>query len=263
MTMSPRLLALGCLLASSPALGASLPDLTVDVSGPGSVYVYDVSSYDVTVSNIGRKTASGITLTIALPATATSPTVHVMGDLGYVDSRCALSGTELECDLGSLKRGKSTTVSFDIELPQVAGPLTIAATVDSASNESDPYNNDDGEVADLLNDVVTVLDGHIGHNRHCTGTGLTSFFECTLYPSSISSHDIQFHAGGALSFVNPPATYSGTWSQPTPDSLVFDYYDGATHLASFEGYGVSADCFEGITTFPGSSWVAPYEVCLQ
>jgi len=26
---------------------------------------------------------------------------------------------------------------------------------------------------------------------------------------------------------------------------------------------VGGDCFEGLTTFPGSSYVSPYEVCLD
>jgi hypothetical protein len=101
------------------------------------------------------------------------------------------------------------------------------------------------------------------HNEHCTGTSLASFYECTLYPSSISSHDITLESDGTISFDGDPPDYTGAWSSSPDDQLSFTYsYDG-TVVAEFEGYGVSSSCFEGLTTFPGSSYVAPYEVCVQ
>jgi hypothetical protein len=38
---------------------------------------------------------------------------------------------------------------------------------------------------------------------------------------------------------------------------------GCNNLDSHrEGWGTAPMCFEGMTLFPNSSWVAPYEVCL-
>ena len=98
-------------------------------------------------------------------------------------------------------------------------------------------------------------------NMHCTGTGLAAFYECTLFPSSISSHPITFQSGNSIDL--GVAGYSGYWTQPTTDSLYFEYYYGTDTVAVFYGEGVSGSCFEGLTTFPGSGWVAPYEVCLD
>ena len=94
-------------------------------------------------------------------------------------------------------------------------------------------------------------------------SSLLAFFVSTpaLYPGSISTHDIEFLAGGVLAIVDQPA-YTGTWSQPTPQTLVFSYETGGNVVAQFEGRGSSPGCFEGITTFPGSAYMAPYEVCL-
>ncbi len=43
---------------------------------------------------------------------------------------------------------------------------------------------------------------------------------------------------------------------------MFEYtYDGAP-VANFEGWGVSTDCWEGLTDF-GSAYVSMYQVCVQ
>ncbi|MCB9737110.1 MAG: hypothetical protein H6745_31390 [Deltaproteobacteria bacterium] len=52
----------------------------------------------------------------------------------------------------------------------------------------------------------------------------------------------------------------GTWSQPTPDALVFSYTDPETTCSAFSGRR-RRDCFEGLTTFIPGPYVSPYEVC--
>ena len=71
-----------------------------------------------------------------------------------------------------------------------------------------------------------------------------------------------FHPGGAITIPIAGPDYAGTWRQPTPDSLVFQYTENGTPVANFVGYGVGGRCFEGVTTFPDSVYVSPYEVCL-
>ncbi len=98
---------------------------------------------------------------------------------------------------------------------------------------------------------------------HCTGgASLTSFFECELFPSSISSHETIFDAGGTITFIAAPAGYTGTWTHPpSQNRLQFDYADGTGVVATFDGRGVDAKCFEGKTVFRGSPYVSLYEVC--
>lgn len=255
------LLGASLLLLAAPALAAS--DIRVTIPAPAAQHVYDLTEYDVVVANIGNQSASSVVLTITLPATGTSPYVHVMGTLANVDSRCTKSGTKLTCNLGTLGKNKSAVVGFDIALPQASGPLSISAAATTTSNENSQANNSASDTPSLLNYEVSVSDGAQAHNRHCTGTGLTSFFECELYPSSLQSHDIMFHGDGTLSFVDAPEDgYSGVWWQDSPDSLSFTYLYGEEVVAEFHGYGTNPDCFEGITTFPGSAYNAPYEVCL-
>lgn len=258
--MSSLVLAAACFLVAVPALAAS--DVRVVIPAPAAQYVYDDTQYDIVVSNIGNQSASAVKLTVDLPATHTSPAKYVMGTLAGVDPRCVLSGTRLTCTLGTIGKSKSTTVSFAIALPEAAEVLSISAAASTSSSENSLANNSTANTPTLLNYSVAVLDGDLGHNTHCTGTSLTSFFECALFPSSLSSHDVVFHGDGTLSFIDAPPEYHGVWSQDSADALAFTYFEGDVPVAEFVGHGTSPGCFEGVTVFPDSNYVSPYEVCV-
>lgn len=260
--MSTRLLVvLATTLFAVPAFAAA--DLTASITAPASVAVDAAGRYQVTVRNIGNKTASNVAVAVTLPATHTSPTVYVLGDLGARDSRCTVSGTQLNCALGRLAKSRLTTVFFDIALPQSSAPLVFGAQASTTSSENSTSNNGASLTASVVYPALSVAAGAAAVNEHCTGTALTAFFECELFPSSISAHDTVFQAGGVLTFVGVAASYTGTWSQPSANSLIFTYFDGGLPVASFVGNAVDSDCFEGLTTFAGSTWVSPYSVCLQ
>jgi len=253
-------LAVTCVLAAGPALAAS--DVRVVIPAPAAVHVYDDTQVGIVVSNIGNQSAAAVQLTVTLPATHTSPTKYVMGTLANVDPRCTKSGTKLTCTLGTIGKNKSTTVSFAIALPQAAEVLSISAAATTSSSENSLANNSASVTPSLINYSVAVQDGDLGHNSHCTGQGLTSYFECELFPSSLSAHDVVFHGDGTLTFVDAPPEYTGVWSQDSGDSLAFTYYEDGVPIAEFVGYGTNPGCFEGVTEFVGSPYVAPYEVCL-
>lgn len=245
-------------------------DVRVTIPTPAAAHVYDATEYDIVVSNIGNKSANAVVLTIDLPATHTSPTIHVMGVLTGVDPRCTLVGTSLSCNLGAIARSKNTIVSFDIALPQADEVLSIGASATSSSVENSVANNTADNTPVPSNYAIPLAGGEAASVEHCTGQDLTSFYECTLYPGSLSAFDADLLSGGGLSFPAEPE-YAGTWSQVPPGALQTDpeflsmemTYAGDV-VAEFEGWGSSEtpDCFEGITTFPGSSYVSPYRVCV-
>jgi hypothetical protein len=260
MTTRSVLSGIAVFLFATPALAAA--DVHVQIQAPAAEYVYDTTLYDIVISNIGNKRADNVSLTIDLPETNTSPNVYVMGQTSGIDPRCAWNGTQLHCNLGNIARNGSTTVSFGIALPQADEELAVSASASSSSAENTLANNSDTDVAPLLNHAIEVLPGDFGHNRHCTGQGLTSFYECELFPSSISEHDIEFLADGELAIVDQP-DFTGSWSQPTATSLLITYEDiDGNVVAEFECHGVSESCFEGITTFPDSEYMSVYEVCI-
>lgn len=256
--------ALTAALTVSLAAGAAHAgaDLAVSVSQPSNVYVYAPVRYTVRVSNIGNQTSAATTLTIQLPRTHTSPTVTVLGTVGAMTTGCTRSGTVITCAVARIGRGSSLPFFVDLTIPQSSEPVTLQATV-SRSGTENTANNSRTHTAALLNIDHVIAGGSTAVNRHCTGIGLTSFFECELYPSSITSHDAVFNANGSVSIPAGGAGYGGTWQQLNPDELVFQYTNNGTPVADFIGYGVGGGCFEGVTTFPNSSYVAPYEVCVQ
>ena len=238
---------------------AAAPDLTTSITAPAGAYVYQSAMWQVTVTNGGNKDAGAVTTTIQLPVTHTSPTVYTMGTVGAKSSTCSLSGTKITCTAASLKRSKSTTFYFYMSLPQSASAETFTATA-STSGETNTSNNGSSSTAALnmyspsFTGAVTVT------NRHCTGLGLTAFYECEVSPGSISSHTAVFNADGSVSIPVAPS-YTGSWSV-SGSQLTFDYDDGTGIVAEFVGDGVDGNCWEGLTTFPLSSYVSPYEVCM-
>ena len=90
-----------CLL-STPALAGPSTDVGVDILTPASELVYDASAIDILVENTSNRRANDVVLSVSLPETNTSPTVHVMGSLSAVDPACVQTGTQLSCALGRL-----------------------------------------------------------------------------------------------------------------------------------------------------------------
>lgn len=268
--MRPRstlALALAASLTLTLAAGAAeaAPDLAVSVSQPSNVYVYQPVRYTVRVSNLGNQRSQACTLTIELPRTATSPGVHLFGTLGATSPGCTLSGTTLTCPVGRIGNGSSAALYFDMEMPGRSTPLSFTARVNPVGTDVLSSNNSRTHVVQLRNfsDALALSAPVTVPNRHCTGRGLTSFYECDITPGSIATHDAVFEPGGTLTIPDEGGSYGGTWSQPTPDSLVFQYTYLGTPVANFVGYGVGGRCFEGLTTFPNNAtYVAPYEVCI-
>jgi len=258
--MSTLALALATLASTQPASASRTADLEISMSLP----VFDVDQSDtvtVTVDNVGTAHAGNVSIAIALPETATSPTTHVMGVVSNVDSSCWEDGTLIKCIMGSVSAGGSTSVSFDIALPQSSEDIEFYASTGSSSVETVLANNAVTEVADVLYPDL-VLSGPVDMiNQHCTGRDLSAFFECSLYPSSIGSHGITLEAGGTIAIGSTP--YTGSWSQPTDDSLWFEYVLFGRQRLEFHGNAVDGSCFEGLSTFPGSPYVAPYRVCIR
>lgn len=230
-------------------------DISPSIAAPTGVSVYGVGRYTVTVSNVGTTNANASVLTIQLPVTHTTP-VYVMGTVGAKSSVCNNVGTTIVCNIPSIRKGRSTSIYFDITLPENTDPLVFTATTTLAN---DSTNNTATATATLNNYSVAFTSGNVTAS-HCTGTALTSYYECTLFPSSISSFTSTLNLDGSVSISGYP-DYSGTWSQPSPDTMLITYTDLGVVVAEFEGYGVPGNCWEGLTTFPNSAYVSMYKVC--
>ncbi|HRE89044.1 MAG TPA: hypothetical protein PK095_07875, partial [Myxococcota bacterium] len=180
------------------ALAAS--DLTVSMTAPTSPTVYQSASYSVLVKNIGNQNANNVSLTIALPTTGSSPTNTILGNLGTWSSSCSKVGTNLVCALGTINRNKSKSVSFTLALPYSSAPIVISANATTSSSENS-YTNNSASRTVALTFYANTIDTSGGfatvENDHCTGTNLTSWFICSLFPSSISSHTTLYYPDGS------------------------------------------------------------------
>ena len=136
--------------------GVENADLSVSISAASGESPYALARSEVVVENLGPKTASDTVLTIELPPTATSPTVHVMGEVAGMDSRCSQSGTTLTYSPGRLRRNRSTTVWFDVGYAHSNAPLSLSAT--ASARQTDPVSSND-----------TASDEVCGHGRRRHG----------------------------------------------------------------------------------------------
>jgi Domain of unknown function DUF11 len=257
MTLS---LVLAAALSTSTAQAAAAPDLTTTITPPTTVDVDVAGTWTVAVNNVGNKNAANVSLVIQLPVTNTSPTVHIMGDLSGWSSTCSNVGSTITCSLGQVNKWTSKSRTFTIALPWSSEDIEVSATATTTTTESNTANNGDLEVANVIYQTVSVPAPATVSVNHCTGTNLTAYFECRLYPSSISSHSQDFLADGTLEFPLYGPEYGGTWTV-TGTEMYFNITEYGITTAEFLGNGVGGGCYEGLTTFVGSSYVAPYEVC--
>lgn len=253
------------LALTSFALAANRPDLTTTITLPSTVpYVYANGTYSVKVSNGGNADASNVVVTVTLPRSHTSPGTYVEGTISGLSSGCSLSGVTLTCNVGTVKKGKNTSISFTGAFPENDTALALSATASTTTTESTTLNNLSSATIVLDNYDVVFGTSFNSTVSHCTGTGLTSYLECLQAPGSVASHAQTFNSDGSLSFPAYGPDYGGTWSSDTPDHLVFEITELGTPTVEFEGWGVSASCWEGIATFPSStsSYVSAYHVCV-
>ncbi|MEZ4402553.1 MAG: hypothetical protein R3B06_21195 [Kofleriaceae bacterium] len=250
------------LFAAAPALAASQPNLSVALTAP-SVHVYEDGTFTVRVQNTGNRNATGVVLTIGLPATHTSPQVYPMGDVANLDGRCARSGLTITCALGQINRsGGYTDVAFDMALPYSTAALNFSFAAYGTNGDSNPSNNTLAFTATPALYAQPITAPHSFQLDHCTGTNLTSFFECALFPSSITGFGADFANNGTLTIPIAPG-YGGTWDQNGgPDHLFVSLSDGTSTVGTIDARGVGNGCFEGPMTFiPASSYVALYRIC--
>lgn len=259
---------LGSFAATSSVFAAGSADLQVQIQAPTTVNISTATNYTVVVKNNGPVTATNVGLTVDFPLTATSPQVYILGTVSENDARCNIVNRRLTCALGSIKKNKTATVVYSYTAPVSTRVLTMTATV--SGSENDPVSgNNTASVAPNLTYPVRAISTASGATTNvqtslCTGTNLSSFFECELFPSSIQSHVATLHGNGSVTFSEPG--YYGSWSQSASQKdLRIEYFDVGGKVAEFNGFAINGQqCFDGLTIFfPASTYVSPYRICLQ
>lgn len=238
--------------------------------GSSTPLVESPYQYTTRVKNIGNQTAQSVTITVELPLTATSPTRHILGKLTGVQASsgtCSIVSNKIVCNVGNIGNNQTRQVGFTFEFQVATTAPTLKTTATTLSgNEQNPANNTLSFTPAVRypNNVIT---GGRYLVTSCSGTGLTSFYECELYPSSQQSFEMDLVLPGNTISIPIAPTYTGMWDQnslPLDKTLHFTIDGGSGTEAEFNGFATSSTCFEGITTFPQSStYNAAYRVCEQ
>lgn len=240
------------------------PNLNVTVAGPSSAQVRTPYLYTVTVKNIGGSTASTVSVVVDFPETNTSPQKYILGNLSGIDSRCQVVSRKLNCVLGNITasgQNQTKVFTFTYAFPVTSQTIQVKATASTLStNETNP-NNNYASVFPVPAYPSNPITSATILKTSCTGRGMTSFFECELFPSSQQSHIFELNSDMTITY---QGQYIGTWDQSaSPQQLHFALASGNSS-ADFVGYATSNTCFEGLTTFiPTSIYNSAYRVCIQ
>ncbi len=263
-TLVSALSGISLLLSATPALAAApRADIQVTLQAPSSVQISTPTTYTATVKNLGPATSTNTQIVVEFPLTNTSPTVAILGNVTESESACSIASNKITCVVGSLKKGKSVSISYSYTAPVSTKVLEMKAIGSSSVADANTGNNTATVVPNLLYPTRSFTSATM-ENSHCTGTNLTSYFECALFPSSISTHTATFNVGGTITLSEPG--YYGSWSQPSASQLFFEYFDTNGKAAEFNGYAINgSNCFDGLTTFfpQPNDYVSPYRVCIQ
>lgn len=253
-----------CGLGTAFALPPQPPNLRVLMNGPTSAQVSSPYVYTVEVKNIGGSTASNVSVVVDLPETNTSPQKYILGNVSGLDSRCQIVSRKINCSLGNItKSGPNQTkvFTFTYAFPITTQTIQLKATASTTTNPETNAQNNTFSLYPTPAYVTNQLTSASVLVTMCTGRGLTSFFECELFPSSQQSHVFDLNSNMTVTY---QGQYIGTWDQfASTQQLHLSLTSGASG-ADFNGFARNNTCFEGITTFtPISDYNSAYRVCIQ
>ena len=138
------------------------PDLALSVSAPVSpLAIGATATYTYTATNLGPFDATGVKVTIQLPATAQSVTVSADR------SSCVVSNLAATCTYPILRKSANDVLTVTAVAPS-AGPFQVSATVLSDQPDADPTDNSVSSSATVttISDVSVTATGnpaaHVG-----------------------------------------------------------------------------------------------------
>ncbi len=103
---------------------------------PDPIFVNNLLTYTLNVTNNGPGVATGVSLVDTLPPNVT------LSSAGPTQGRCSPDGNAIFCDLGTIQPGARVTVTIIVNVATAAaGTLTNTATVRASQNDPRPGDN--------------------------------------------------------------------------------------------------------------------------
>ncbi|HMS38754.1 MAG TPA: hypothetical protein PKE69_00905, partial [Pyrinomonadaceae bacterium] len=200
-----------------------------------------------------------------LPVLANVATLAgLLGTISGIDSRCQVVARKLNCALGNITKsgpGQTKVFTFTFAFPISTQTIQFRATAaTTTANETNALNNV-ATFTPIPTYATNQLTSATVLITSCTGRGLTSFFECEMFPSSQQSNVFELNGDNSVTY---QGQYVGTWDQFTSNQQLHLSLSDGNSGAEFNGFATSNTCFEGITTFtPTSVYNSAYKVCVQ
>jgi uncharacterized repeat protein (TIGR01451 family) len=198
-------------LVATPNSGVQLmtisPDLALTVAAPaGPLALGAQATYTYTTTNLGPFDATGVKVSIQLPASAQGITAAASG------GTCSVTALTATCTFAILRRGASTGLTLAATTP-TAGSFQVSGSVQGDQPDSDPTNNSVSSSATVttVSDISVAATGsttaHIGdavsYTLVATNVGpnvapaaqLTFQLAAGLTPGTVSSADATCSSG--------------------------------------------------------------------
>jgi len=125
-------------------------DLSITKSAsPSPVFVNNLLTYTLTVSNSGPATATGVTVVDTLPQNVS------LSSAGPTQGSCSASAGTVTCNLGSVQPQATVTITIIVNVsPSAAGTITNTARVNASGGQNDP--NQSNNTASVTTPVTAV-----------------------------------------------------------------------------------------------------------
>ena len=131
----------------SNGVNLSLPELSINKTGPTSVPVGQAMTYTLTVNNSGLVNATGIRVVDTVPDGVTIDSVS-----GTSLFTCGFAGQTVTCDGGQVNQGSNATITINATAPAAVGTVTNTAVVDPDNTIAEP--NELNNTSALVNTQV-------------------------------------------------------------------------------------------------------------
>lgn len=112
-----------------------LADMVATVTGPLAATTSSAVTYTYTITNSGPNEASAVTAVVTLPNGMTSASATT------TRGTCAISGLVVNCTLGNVPDGASTTIAVTASTPASGGNLQVVGRTESTTADSGLTNN--------------------------------------------------------------------------------------------------------------------------
>ena len=253
--------AVGLLLAGN-LHAAREADLNVSLQGAAQMDINTSAQYSVTTRNEGTRRANSVVLDIVVPQSL---------NISAYSNECALSASGLQCSLGNLRKGRSHTVSFNVDAGAQPGVANLVASGNTSTRESDLADNSATHVLTVIDPtpppppppaafpIVSDTDLFL---EMCTSlSGAIVWADCT--PGSLLTHTATLKTDNSIVTYDPGVW--GTWQQVSSDQIEMNFFSTLDNsaMSTMTGSAVSSSCFEGTTVFHQGSGHGAWRGCQQ